>query len=431
MSAMSAIEARYVDRTLASAAMIRRARHCMPGGSTRTFTFHAPYPLTFHHAGGPYLWDVDGDRYVDLVYNGLSLIHGHSYPPIVEAIQRTLSRGSAWPGPNDEQVRFAELLRDRIHGIELVRFANTGSEAAMLAVKIARHVTGRPLVLKARYGYHGCYPDLEVGVEATGQDTEQTVLANFGSADSFARVLEQRRGQIAAVILEPVMFTGVVTAPPEGFLQAVQQLARDAGALFILDDCLMLRLSFHGSAALFGLDPDLTVLGKFLGGGLPVGAVGGRREIMECLNPDTAGHIFHGGSFNGNVLGCAAGRVAIEHLTTERITQMDEHRETLQARAYASAQAAGVPLSINSIGSVMGMYMRADPPKAGEMVETPLQHQFHLACLNNGIYLGPGGECAMATAISDDVVDQLAEGFDQAMKEVAEVTAQSPVSVHS
>lgn len=424
MNGTSPSEERYVDGTLASAAMIRRAQRCMPAGSTRTFGFHQPYQVTFHHGSGPYLWDVDGNRYVDLVYNGLSLIHGHSYPPVMEALQRALSRGTAWPGPNDEQVRFAELLRDRVHGVELVRFANTGSEAAMLAVKIARHVTGRPLVLKAWHGYHGCYPDLEAGLEGAGE-TDRTVLAHFGDPDSFARVLEQQCGQVAAVILEPVMFTGVVTPPPAGFLQAVEKLAHEAGALFILDDCLMLRLSYHGSADLFGLQPDLTVLGKIIGGGLPVGAVGGPAEIMKCLDPTTPGHIYHGGSFNGNLLGSTAGRTAIEHLTRDRITQMNQHTETLETGLRASAETAGVPVSVNSFGSVMGIYMQAEPPQTGQVVETSLQHEFHLACLNNGIYLGPGGECAMATVITDEVVDQLAESFDHALKEVAEV-ASSP-----
>jgi glutamate-1-semialdehyde 2,1-aminomutase len=422
MNDTSPIEERYVDGTLASGAMIRRARRCMPAGSTRTFGFHQPYQVTFHHGSGPHLWDVDGNRYVDLVYNGLSLIHGHSYPPVMEALQRALARGTAWPGPNDEQVRFAELLRDRVHGVELVRFANTGSEAAMLAMKIARHVTGRPLVLKAWHGYHGCYPDLEAGLEGEGEN-DRTVLAEFGDADSFARVLEQRRGQVAAVILEPVMFTGVVTPPPPGFLQAVEKLAHEAGALFILDDCLMLRLSYHGSADLFGLQPDLTVLGKIIGGGLPVGAVGGPAKIMKCLDPGEPDHIYHGGSFNGNLIGSTAGRTAIEHLTRDRITQMNQHREMLETHVRASAEAAGVPLSVHSIGSVMGIYMQAEPPRTGQVVETPLQHEFHLACLNNGIYLGPGGECAMATVITDEVVDQLAAGFDQALKEVAEVAA--------
>jgi glutamate-1-semialdehyde 2,1-aminomutase len=427
MNDTSPIEERYVDDTLASAAMIRRAQRCMPAGSTRTFGFHLPYQTAFHHGNGPYLWDVDGRRYVDLVYNGLSLIHGHSYPPVTEALLRGLSRGTAWPGPNDEQVRFAELLRDRVQGVELIRFANTGSEAAMLAVKIARHVTGRPLVLKAWHGYHGCYPGLEAGLEGAGE-TSQTVLADFGDTDSFARTLERFPGRVAAVILEPVMFTGVVTPPPPGFLQAVEKLAHEAGALFILDDCLMLRLSYHGCSDLFGLQPDLTVLGKFIGGGLPVGAVGGPAEIMNCLDPTAPDHIYHGGSFNGNLLGSTAGRTAMEHLTRDRITQMNQHRDTLEAHIRASAEAVGVPLSVNSFGSIMGIYMQAEPPLAGQVVETPLQHEFHLACLNNGIYLGPGGECAMATVITDDVIDFLAEAFENALKEVAEVVS-SPVGL--
>lgn len=415
----SVIESDYRQRTPRSAEANGRAREVMPGGSTRTFGYHAPYPLAFEHGEGPYLFDVDGHRYIDLIYNGLSLIHGHAYPPVVKAVRDAMARGSAWPGLSEEQIAFAELLVGRIAAIERVRFANTGTEAAMLAVKIARAVTRRPLVLKAWAGYHGSYDDLEAGLAGQGEIPGRTLLAHFGDIGSFARVLEERGDEVAAVVLESVVFTGVVTPPPPGFLNEVQQLAKRAGALFVLDDCLMLRLAVGGSAERFGLEPDLVVLGKFVGGGMPVGVVGGNEGLMSCLDPTQEGGIYHGGSFNGNLLGSVAGRVAMEDLTADRIAEMDRHLAALAEALPAMAAESGVPLSVASAGSVLGVYLRPDVPPPTTNVDTPLQRAFHLSCLNNGVYLGPHGECAMATVISSEVVEDLIERFRHAMASVA------------
>jgi glutamate-1-semialdehyde 2,1-aminomutase len=155
---------------------------------------------------GPYLWDVDGNRYVDLVYNGLSLIHGHAFPPVVDALGAVLARGSAWPGASSEQIEFAEALLKRVKSADLVRFTNTGTEAGMLAVKIARRATGRPLVLKAWAGYHGSYDDLEAGLAGQGPIPGRTALADFGSVQSFERALSSFGSEVAAVVLEPVMY---------------------------------------------------------------------------------------------------------------------------------------------------------------------------------------------------------------------------------
>ena len=208
--ALNSIEETYRARTPASAELLARAKESLPGGLTRNFGYFPPYPVVHQRGQGPYLWDLDGNRYVDLNYNGLSLIHGHAFPPVAEALARVAPEGWAWLGTSRPQVEFAETLKSRIAIFERVLFTNSGTEAGMLAVKLARAFTGRPLVLKARGGYHGTYSDLEAGLHGQGEIPGHTLLAEFNDIASIERVLAAHGGKIAAVVLEPVMYTGVV-----------------------------------------------------------------------------------------------------------------------------------------------------------------------------------------------------------------------------
>ncbi len=418
--ALNSIEETYRARTAKSAALLKRAAKSLPGGLTRNYGFHPPYPVVHARGDGPYLFDVDGHRYVDLNYNGLSLIHGHAYRPVMEAIARAMPEGWAWLGTQQPQIEFAETLCRRIGAFERVLFTNSGTEAGMLAVKLARGFTGRPLILKAHGGYHGTYSDLEAGLHGQGEIPGHTLLAEFNNADSFARALERHGGRIAAVVLEPVMYTGVVMPALPGFLKAVQKAANEAGALFILDDCLMFRLAPGGSAEKFGLSPDITFLGKFIGGGLPAGAVGGRAEIMDSADPARgANGIYHGGSFNGNALSALAGRTAIEHLTAERIAAMDRAAQALKQALEAKAKLLGISLYVLDEGSVMGLYFCETKPKPGApMPNEELSNRFHLACLNRGVQTGPGCMIAMATAIDEAALAAASEGMCQALADI-------------
>ncbi len=414
------IEETYRSRTRKSAELAARARQTLPGGVTRGFGYFLPYQAVMERGEGAYLWDVDGNRYIDLVYNGLSLIHGHAYAPVTRAIAEWLPRGWAWLSTSRPQIEFAEMLCRRIKIFERVLFTNSGTESGMLAVKLARRFTGRPLILKATAGYHGTYSDLEAGLHGQGEIPGHTLLADFNDLPSFERNLEKHGAQIAAVVLEPVMYTGVVTPPAGNFLRDVQTAAHKAGALFVLDDCLMLRLAPGGSAEKFGLEPDLTFLGKFIGGGTPVGAVGARREIMQLADPGRSDGIYHGGSFNGNVLGSIAGLITIEDLTAARISKMDELAARLRGALEKRAARLGLPLAVPGNGSVMGVHFSRDPLKPGPNVPNPeLSQRFHLACLNYGIHMGPGGIIALSTAIDDRIMAEVISALEDALDLIA------------
>ncbi|MHB1468436.1 MAG: aspartate aminotransferase family protein [Solirubrobacteraceae bacterium] len=417
----TAIAQSYMKMTPGSAALMARGSRCMPHGITRTLSWFAPYPVVFQRGEGSYVYDVDGNRYVDLFSNGLSLMHGHAYPPVERALHETLPRSTAWPGASDAQIEFAELLCRRVPGAELVRFANTGTEATMLAVKLARWVTGRQLVLKGWHAYHGSYDDLEAGLMGLGEMPGRVALAQFGEIDSWRRQLERHADELAAVIVEPIQYTGVVTPPPEGFLNELQELTREAGALFILDDCLMFRLAEGGSAQRFGLAPtDITCLGKWVGGGLPVGAIATRAELMEVFDPADPRQLYHGGSFNGNLLGSVSGKIAVEDLTAGSIDRIDALGDRLRAGIADAAAETGVPVVTPGVGSVFGLYVL---DFEGGQVDQQASANLHLAAVTRGVYYGSGGEFGLSTATTDEDVEFTLTALNAAMQDVARAGA--------
>lgn len=281
----------------------------------------------------------------------------------------------------------------------------------MIAVKVARHVTGRPLVIKSRGAYHGSYDDLEAGLYGIGELEGRTLLGDFGDLESFERAFAEHGDRIAAVVIEPLLFTFQVIPPPPGFLQGLTELARSQGAAVILDDCLMFRLAEAGSAEKYSLDPDLTCLGKFIGGGLPLGVVAGGERWMHAFDPANPDGIYHGGSFNGNPLGCSAGKVTLEAFTAERIEAMDARAARLGERLRASGEAHGLPLDVSGDGSVIGVYITQDDGSPDRELGIRLQ----LAAMNHGVYFGQDGEMALATVFEDSTVDEVASGMDAAM----------------
>jgi glutamate-1-semialdehyde 2,1-aminomutase len=415
---MSRIEERYRSTTPKSAELAARAEAVMPGGDTRTTTYYRPYPLAIARGEGPFLWDVDGNRYIDLLGNYTSLVHGHAYPPICEAIARTVRNGTAWPARSEPQIELAALLCERVASVERVRFCNSGTEAGMLAVQLARRITGRKLILMARYGYHGSYDDLEVGL--SGHDGERTLLADFGDAAAFERILERRGGEIAAVFLEPVMGSAGIVTPPPGFLQDVAEATRRAGALFVLDEVIALRLATGGAQSLFGVRPDLTMMGKIIGGGLPVGALGGIEAVMAAFDPRGRSPIFHSGTFNGNPMTCAAGIVSVRELTAERIATMERLAARLKLGLEGAARQAGLPFSVRQAGSLLNVFFLEQPPAATiGRADSRAIRTFHLATLTRGLFIAPRGLIALSTVIGDELMTEICERAAGAIADTA------------
>jgi glutamate-1-semialdehyde 2,1-aminomutase len=417
--ARASVEGAYRARTPGSAAAMERARRYMVRGLTRGWGYHRPYPLVAERGEGPYLIDVDSNRYVDLANNGLSLIHGHAFGPVVAVLRAAALRGSGFLVPSPEQIEFAQMLCERIEIFERVRFTNSGTESGMLAMKIARAFTGRPAVLKSLDGFHGSFDDLEVGLYDRPEEPGRVYLAPFGDTEAFERKLAEHGEEIAAVVLEPLLFSGLVSTAPPGFLRRVQEAAQRAGALFVLDDCLMLRLAYGGTAELYGLTPDLTFLGKFIGGGLPMGVVGGRAEVMDVLDPHGERPLYHGGSFNGNLLSCVTGKVSLEHFGRETIAAMDRRAAELRAALSEHAAALGIPLTIVGEGSVMGVYPTAMVTRhSSNFIAGEATQLLHLAALTHGVLIGPGGELALSSVVAGEALERARDGLLRAIEDV-------------
>jgi glutamate-1-semialdehyde 2,1-aminomutase len=417
----SAIKKAYLERTTRSREAFHDAARYMPGGVARQAGFWAPYPITLARAEGSHTWDVDGNSYIDLFNNFASLVHGHAYRPIVAATQAKIGLGSAWAANNLEQTALARLISDRVPSAAKVRFTNSGSEAVALALLVARAFTGRRLLLMARYGYHGWNPATAVG--SFGLIGEDTLIAPFNDAAAFEAILAARGSEIAAVLLEPVLGSaGIIEARSE-FLQRIKAAAANAGALLIFDEVITLRLSLAGAQGVMGVVPDLTVLGKIIGGGFPVGALAGRANVMATLDPDTL-KVWHSGTFNGNPVAMAAGLASMSELTQSKIDAMHRQARELQAGLLRKAADAGLPLTVTRSGSLLNMFFAPEVPEA--VVVRPdqrLMALFHTAAMNRGLSLAPRGMIALSTVMSDKLIDEITSISGDCMRDVAQEIA--------
>ena len=418
---MSDIVSTYEKNTPGSATAQKRAMASVVGGNSRGAAYWRPYPLQLERANGAGVVDVDGREYLDLVNNFTSLVHGHAYPPIMDAVARQASQGTAWVANNRWQTELAESLIERIASFESVRFTNSGTEAGLLALTIARTITGREKVLMARYGYHGSLMEFEVGSYPGlfSHSLDRTLTGEYNDAESFELILAEHGSEIAAVFLEPVMGAGgVVRASPE-FLRRVRDAAYAAGALFVLDEVITVRLATGGTQSLVGIEPDLTMLGKLIGGGFPVGAVGGKLEYMKVFDPEAPRGV-HSGTYNANPVTMAAGLVSVRELTAARIDRMERLGERLADALTRSAGQHGLPISINRWGSLLNIFfMEEAPPATLRRDDIKTISKFHLAALNHGLMVASRGLFALSTVMDEDLIDDVAQRADAAMEDVA------------
>ncbi|MCW3066039.1 MAG: glutamate-semialdehyde -aminomutase, partial [Solirubrobacterales bacterium] len=309
-----------------SQALFERLCRTMPGANTRTATFYAPFPLAIERGEGPWIWDVDGNRLIDLVNNYTSLVHGHAAPPIVEAITAAARNGTVFPAPVLGQLELSERICARLDSVEQVRFTNSGTEATMHAVRCARAATGRPLLVKARHGYHGSWdgaPPVEDDVRGVPDPVRETVVwVDFNEVASLEATMAAHGDQVAAILLEPMLGGGVVPGE-RPFFVAARELADRHGALLILDEVVTLRLHLRGYQDALGVRPDLTTLGKVIGGGLPIGGFAAPEALMSHYDPRVRDGISHHGTFNGNTLAMAAGVASLDLLDEAAIARIN------------------------------------------------------------------------------------------------------------
>jgi glutamate-1-semialdehyde 2,1-aminomutase len=421
---LSSIEERFRRRTPKSAELTVRAERVMPGGETRSAAYHPPYSVVIDYGKGSRVFDVDGNDYLDLSNNYTCLVHGHAFPPVVEAVQKAAARGTTWAAKALPQIELAELITSRVKSVDEVKFANSGAEAVQHALLVARGYNGRSKILVSEYSYHGHFID-PFGYTGTDSDNDRSALfvqayvAEWNNAESFERILEEHGDEITAVLLEPWLGAGGMIGASKEFFQRVQAAATKAGALCILDEATVFRLDVGGAQALIDFEPDLTVLGKIIGGGLPAGGYGGKREFMELANPKT-GTVHVSGTFSGNPVTTSAGLASNRELTKEKIDKMALQMEIIDNELRKSAANYGVPFSARRIGSLMNAWFSEELPAANHVrTDEALATKFHLACMTNGIFGVPRTLLNVTTATSDEDVSEITQRLDAVMADMA------------
>jgi glutamate-1-semialdehyde 2,1-aminomutase len=397
----------YLARTPRSAAMFERAAASLPGGSTRTTIYSAPYPPYMVRGEGIHTWDVDGNDYRDFLGNYTSLILGHAHPEVVAAVEAQVRRGSAFAAPTEAEIELAEVIRDRLPSVERIRFTNSGTEATMFALRAARAFTGRGLVAKFELAYHGTH-DIAVawspGVPAATSDL--VLELPWGDPEGVERALAGRGQDLAAIIIEPVQGAGGVRVASPEFLRFLRELTARIGALLIFDEVIAFRIGPNGAQGrLGGVRPDLTTLGKIIGGGYPSGAFGGREDVMAQFDARRSGALVHGGTFNGNPVSAAAGLATLRHMTPERYAELERRGDRLRSILAAGFERAGIDAWVGGIASIFQVFPGSSlVPPDGMSPQAAL----FIGLLLDGFHLAPRGMGALATPATDADVDKLA-----------------------
>lgn len=397
-----------MKKTQVSKRLFKEARRLLPGGvdsPVRAFKAVGGTPRFIVRGRGSKLYDADGNRYIDYVGSWGPLILGHADPRVTSAVKRVIGNGTSFGAATEAEIRLAEMICRAMPSIEMLRFVNSGTEATMSAIRLARAFTGRQRIIKFEGCYHGHSDSLLVsggsGMATLGipdspgvlrQAARYTLVAAYNDIQSVQRLFDKYPGEIAAVIVEPVAANMGVVQPARGFLGGLRRLTKKYGALLIFDEVITgFRIAYAGAQGLFGIKPDITCLGKIIGGGLPVGAYGGRRDIMVMMAPE--GQVYQAGTLSGNPLAMTAGIETLRILNDARVyRQLEERTAALQEGIAAAACQACIPLSIARAGSLLTVFFsegEVSDYSSARSCDTGLFARFFNSLLNDGIYWPP------------------------------------------
>ncbi len=429
------------DGTPISRSLYERAVRVMPGGASRNSAIREPHPLYAARADGCRITDVDGAERIDFANNMASLIHGHAHPAIVSAVANQLRKGTASTLSTEVEVRFAEHLCSRNPNFEKVRFVNSGTEAVMGALKAARAFTGRTKVAKAEGAYHGLYDYAEVSQTArpsnwgdldspasvpVAHGTPQPVLDDvvvipYNDPERAVAILDRHADEIACVLLDVMPhWAGLCPATP-AYASALQRWVGHNGALLVADEVITFRNSYGGAQQQYGLAPDITAMGKIIGGGFPVGAIAGRADIMEIMNPLGDRYLLpYSGTFSANPVTMTAGLTAMELYDRVQIDHVNRLAELAVGAINDTIRTLGAPASVTGAGSMFRIHMRADPPANHRETHPDTAaaerfRQFYSRMLDCGILLIYSGAGAISTPMGEAEIDQFVAAVDKSL----------------
>jgi glutamate-1-semialdehyde 2,1-aminomutase len=443
----------YPDEQSKSAALFQRALAVMPGGNSRHTVFFRPYPIYVHHAKGSRIFDVDGVERIDCINNYSSLIHGHNHPKVVEAIKAQADQVLSVGLPTEQEIRLAEIVTARVPGVEQIRFGNSGTEGVMFAMKAARAYTGRPKIVKIEGAYHGSSDTAEISLNPNPSnwgdvDAPSSVapagLGPGAAADTLVvpmndvartrRIIEAHADEIAGVVIDPMVNKLGFLAATHEYVSMLREVTKARGILLIFDEVYSFRLGFNGAQGALGITPDLTAMGKVIGGGLPVGAIGGRADIMtELFDPRTrTPKLGHGGTFNANPMTMAAGVAAMQLYDRAAFDRLSALGDRLRAGLEEALRVAQMPGIVRGASSMIGLFhteknfdnyrdlttmMMADR-SIGER-----SNEFFRFMLNEGVYMASQGFMVLSTAMNEADIDFILDKSLRALRALAKTAA--------
>ena len=412
----------------------------MPGGTTRTTTYFDPYPLYITRGEGCRIWDVDGTERLDLLGNYTAMILGHAHPKVVEAVRKQAAQGTGFAAANPVEVQLAALLCQRVPSLDMVRFCNSGTEATMFAMRLARAFTGRSKIGRVEGGYHGTHDYAEVSTHPDVAEAgppaapiarpdsigtpdwalEQTVVLPFNNADAAEAIIRREGRQLAAVILEPIIGAGGVIASTVEYLDRLRSVTRELAILLIFDEVISLRVAPGGAQQLNGVTPDLTTLGKIIGGGLPVAAFGGRADVMELMDPRRSPNLGQGGTYNGNPLGMAAGLAAMTELTQDVYEELNRKGARVSEQLSEVFASHGVRAQVNGVGSLFAIHFTDRPVvdyRTKASSNRKMTHEFFLGLVNHGVLMAPRAMGALSTPMGEQDIQQFIDAVERVVTE--------------
>lgn len=417
----------------------QEAVHLMPGGvnsPVRAFKSVNGDPVFIESGEGAIIRDIDGNEYIDYVLSWGPLILGHAHPDVVKAIQEQAAKGTSYGAPTLLENELAKIVIERVPSVEMVRFVSSGTEATMAALRLARGYTGRDIIMKFEGSYHGHGDSLLIkagsGVATLGLPdspgvpadlAKNTTTCPYNDLDAVKATFEKIGDKIAAVIVEPVAGNMGVVPPKPGFLEGLREITKKYGALLIFDEVMTgFRVDYHCAQGYFGIDPDLTCLGKVVGGGLPVGAFAGKREIMEKVAP--SGPVYQAGTLSGNPLAMVAGIETLKRLTPETYKYFIKLGDMLEEGIRAAATKYNIPHTFNRAGSMIGLFLTNEDVvdfKTARTSDLELFAEFHRLMLEEGIYLPPSQfeGIFLSTAHTEEHIEKTIEAFHKVFSKLA------------
>jgi glutamate-1-semialdehyde 2,1-aminomutase len=430
---------RYLAATPKSRALWEEAREYLPGGDSRNSIFWNPYPIFIDSASGCHVVDADGVDRLDFINTMTSMILGHSPRPVVDAVAEQLEKGMAFNAPNRHQVRLAKLLCQRVPSFDLVRFTNSGTEATLNTIRAARAFTGKDRIAKVEGGYHGTHDVVTVSVRvdprAAGSPDQPTALAAseglphglvdqvtvipYNRTETALRILEENKDQLAAVIVEPMLGSVGMVPASNTFLAMLREFTQRNGIVLIFDEVISFRVAPGGAQEYYGITPDMTSLGKIIGGGFAVGAFGGRAGIMDLYDPTKGAKVSHAGTFNANPVTMLAGAVTLEKLTPEVYRRLAGMTEALKQGIRDVCAGLEVPVQVTGLGSMFGIHFTQGPINDYRDVaqeDSGLRNQVFIGLLNEGVLTASNLVGALSTAMTEPDIDAFLGAFKRVLE---------------